>query len=314
VDKHVRILVTGHNGMVGKTFLRVLDENGYSNVLTAARRECDLVDARQVEALFSRLQPEYVFHFAAKVGGIKANSTHPAEFLYENLMIQGNVIHQCHLSRVRKLVLLGSSCIYPRECPQPMKEQYLLTGPLEPTNEGYALAKIAGLKMAQYYERQYGLKCLNPLPCNLYGPNDHFDFDRAHVMSALVRRFVDARDSHAPKVTVWGTGSARREFLHVNDLAEAILFLLANYQSSDIINVGTGEELSIRELAELIADVVGYSGTIEWDTTMPDGMPRKCLDVSRLRALGYRHRVPLRAGIEGVVSEYRGLKKSGAIR
>lgn len=300
--------------MVGRTFLRVFAENGYSNILTATRAECDLTDARQVGSLFSRMRPEYVLHFAAKVGGIKANSTRPAEFLYENLMIQGNVIHQCHLGHVKQLIVLGSSCIYPRECPQPMKEEYLLTGPLEPTNEGYALAKIAGLKLAQYYERQYGLKCLNPLPCNLYGPNDHFDLDRAHVMSALARRFVDAQDSRASSVTLWGTGSARREFLHVHDLAEAVLFLAKNYQSSEIINVGTGEELSIRELSELIADVVGYRGKILWDTTMPDGMPRKCLDISRLRSLGYRHRVPLRAGIEGVVSEYRGLKKSGAIR
>ena len=312
MNRRTEVLVTGHQGMVGKAFMSLLAARGYANTLTATRKECDLTDPRQVETLFARLKPQYVFHFAAKVGGIKANSTQPADFLWENLAIQNNVIRQCHLSGVAKLVFLGSSCIYPRECPQPMKEEYLLTGPLEPTNEGYALAKIAGLRLAQYFHQQYGLRCINPMPCNLYGPNDTFDFERSHVLSALVRRFVDAKESRAPAVTLWGTGSARREFMHVEDLAEALLFLTERYESAEIINVGTGEDQSIRELAELVAEIAGYDGRIEWDAGMPDGMPRKCLDVSRLHALGYRHRIALRTGIEGVVAEYRALKAGQA--
>lgn len=306
--KTSRILVTGHGGMVGKTFMRTLGERGCTDVHAASRAECDLTREADVVRLFEAVQPVVVFHFAAKVGGIKANRTYPADFLYENLAMQNNVIRQCQRSGVRKLLFLGSSCIYPRDARQPMKEEYLLTGPLEPTNEGYALAKIAGLRLAQYFHQQYGLACINPMPCNLYGPGDTFDLDRSHVLSALVRRFVDARQARSHAVTLWGTGTARREFMHVEDLAEALLFLVEHYDSPDIINVGTGEDQTIRELAELVADVAGYDGRIEWDASMPDGMPRKCLDVSRLRNLGYRHRIPLRAGIESVVREYRGLK------
>lgn len=300
--------------MVGQAFLRALSRAQHTNVLTASRAECDLTDSRQVEQLFARLRPEYVFHFAAKVGGIKANRTSPADFLLENLLMQSNVIRHCHLSGVAKLVFLGSSCVYPRDCAQPMKEEYLLTGPLEPTNEAYAIAKIAGLKLAQYYHQQHGLPCVNPMACNLYGPNDSFDFERSHVLSAFVRRFVDARDSQAESLVLWGTGYARREFMHVDDLAEALLFLVENYDSPEIINVGTGEDLSVRSLAQLVARIVGYNGKVEWDTKMPDGMPRKCLDVSRLRALGYQHRIDLQSGIRGVVAEYRDLKAKGLIQ
>ena len=302
-----RILVTGHTGMVGKTFMTCLAKRGFMDVRVAARAQCDLTEESDVAALFASVRPEVVFHFAAKVGGIQANRAFPADFLYENLSMQNNVIRHCQRSRVRKLLFLGSSCIYPRDAPQPMKEEYLLTGPLEPTNEGYALAKIAGLRLAQYFHQQHGLPCINPMPCNLYGPGDTYDLDRSHVLSALVRRFVDAREGRSRTVTLWGTGTARREFMHVEDLAEALLFLVEQYDSPEIINVGTGEDQTIRELAELVAEVVGYDGRIEWDTTMPDGMPRKCLDVSRLRQLGYRHRITLRSGIESVVAEYRAL-------
>ena len=302
-----RILVTGHTGMVGKAFMACLAKRGFIDVHVAARAQCDLTKESDVAALFASVRPEVVFHFAAKVGGIQANRTFPADFLYENLSMQNNVIRHCQRSGVRKLLFLGSSCIYPRNAPQPMKEEYLLTGPLEPTNEGYALAKIAGLRLAQYFHQQHGLPCINPMPCNLYGPGDTFDLNRSHVLSALVRRLVDAREGRSRTVTLWGTGTARREFMHVEDLAEALLFLVEQYDSPEIINVGTGEDQTIRELAELVAEVVGYDGRIEWDTTMPDGMPRKCLDVSRLRRLGYRHRITLRSGIESVVAEYRAL-------
>jgi len=301
-------------GMVGQSFVKALAARGFSNILTATRAECDLTDASQVGRLFARLHPEYVFHFAARVGGIQANRSFPADFLYQNLQMQNNVISESQRTAVAKLIFLGSSCIYPRECEQPMKEEYLLSGPLEPTNEGYALAKITGLKLAQYFHEQYGLRCLNPMPCNLYGVNDTFDFERSHVLSALVRRFVDAQDSAMPNVTLWGSGSARREFMHVDDLSDALLFLVEHYDSPEIINVGTGEDLSIRELAAMIAGLVGYRGEIQWNHTMPDGMPRKCLDVSRLRALGYRHRITLEQGVRGVIAEYRECKQRGEIR
>jgi len=246
---------------------------------------------------------------AAKVGGIKANMTMPGEFLYDNLMIQNNVIHQCVAKKVRKLVFLGSSCIYPRNCSQPMKEEYLLQGPLEPTNEGYALAKIAGLRLAQYYSKQYGLSCLNPMPCNLYGPNDSFDLEQCHALSALVKRFSDAVRENRDKVTIWGTGTARREFLHVDDVAEAIYFLMDRYDSSEIINVGSGYDMTIKELAELVAAKTGFRGTVEWDSTMPDGMPRKCLDVTKLTSIGFKPHISLEQGIEGLICEYRALSE-----
>jgi len=245
---------------------------------------------------------------AAKVGGINANRQSPAEFLYDNLMIQCNLIHQSYRSQVRQLVFLGSSCIYPRECPQPMREEYLLTGSLEPTNEGYALAKIAGLKMAQYYQRQYGLPCLCPMPCNLYGPKDSFDPNHSHVLTALVKKFVDAVDERKMEVTLWGTGIARREFLHVDDLAKAVLFLMKEWPSPEIINVGSGRDLSIRELAEIIAEKTHYAGAINWNNSMPDGMLRKCLDVSKIQALGFNPEIDLSDGINQIISEYRSYK------
>ena len=306
-----KIFVAGHKGMVGSALIRALRRRGFNNLIIAGREVTDLRDTKCVELFFERENPEYVFLAAAKVGGIKANILHPAEFLYDNLMIQNNVIHQCYQSGVKKLVFLGSSCIYPKECFQPMKEEYLLTGPLESTNEGYALAKIAGIKLAQYYHKQYGLKCINANPCNLYGTNDSFDPDNSHVLSAMVRKFVDATDSQKDKVILWGSGKARREFMHVDDLADALLFLIENYNSSEVINVGWGIDISIKELAELIAMKVGYKGNIVWDTSMPDGMMRKCLDVSRLKKLGYHPSITLQAGIAETIKEYCELKMKG---
>src|SRR5712691_9085078 len=242
LKKQSRILVTGHTGMLGRALVRVLRKAGYGTLLAATHAECDLTDSRQVGTLFERLRPDHVFHLAARVGGIKANTTFPADFLYENLAMQNNVIRECHRSGVKKLVFLGSSCIYPRECPQPMREEYLLTGPLEPTNEGYALAKIAGVKLAASNWKEFGLRTISPVPCNVYGTGDHFELERAHVVSALVRRFVDAADAGTPEVILWGTGTARREFIHVDDLARALLLLFEQYDDPEIINVGTGTD------------------------------------------------------------------------
>jgi GDP-L-fucose synthase len=250
---------------------------------------------------------------AAKVGGIAANKADPVGFLSENLRMQLNLFQACHKFGIRKNLFLGSSCVYPRDCPQPMKEEYLLTGPFEPTNEGYALAKIAGLKLGNYYHEQYGMLTISPMPCNIYGTNDHFDLERSHVLSALVRRFVDAKDESNAFVTLWGTGSARREFIHVQDVAQALLFLIDNYDSTEIINVGTGTDVSVRDLAKLIAEQVGYSGGIRWDQTKPDGMPRKCLDVSKLTRLGFQAQIGLEEGIQRTIAEYRQLKKDGRI-
>ncbi len=298
------IFVAGHRGMVGSALLRLLRREGFCNLITAGRDELDLRDPAAVHCFMDTGRPSVVVLAAAKVGGIQSNRTFPADFLYDNLAIQNNVIHEAHRTGARQVVFLGSSCIYPRDCPQPMKEEYLLTGPLEPTNEAYALAKIAGLRMAQYYERQYGLRSLCPMPCNLYGPNDSFDPQKSHVLSALVRRFVDAAANGAEEVTLWGTGVARREFLHVDDLARAVLFLMRNHDSSEIVNIGSGSDISIRELAELIARKAGYGGAICWDASMPDGMLRKCLDVSRMHTLGFMTSIGLDEGIDGVIDEY----------
>ncbi|CAN5348938.1 GDP-L-fucose synthase [soil metagenome] len=308
MNRDARIFLAGHNGMVGSALHRLLHEQGHSDIVTASRSELDLRDTAAVGAFFKRTSPECVIIAAARVGGINANRTFPAEFLYDNLMIQNNLIHQAHRSGANQLIFLGSSCIYPRECPQPMKEEHLLTGPLEPTNEGYALAKIAGLRMAQYYARQYGMRSLCPMPCNLYGPNDSFDPNHAHVLTALVKKFVDAVDDGKAEVTLWGTGVARREFLHVDDLARAVLFLMGKWQSSDIINVGSGMDLSIRDLAEMIAEKTGYTRDIRWDASMPDGMLRKCLDVSKMEALGFQPEIALGDGISQTILEYRRLK------
>jgi len=287
--------------MVGSALVRLLQAKRYRNLLYKTSKELDLRDSRQVEHFFAEANPEYVIIAAAKVGGILANSSFPAEFLHDNLAIQTNLIHQAHLHRVKKLLLLGSSCIYPRDCPQPIREEYLLTGPLEPTNEWYAIAKIAGVKMCQAYRRQYGCDFIAAMPTNLYGPNDNFDLTTAHVLPALTRRFHEAKDiSEAP--TLWGTGSPRREFLHVDDCAEACMVLMERHSGEDIVNVGAGKDIPIAELATLIAAVVGYKGEIRWDRTKPDGTPRKLLDCRRMTALGWKPRVSLQ---EGIGSTYR---------
>jgi GDP-L-fucose synthase len=297
--KTARIYVAGHAGLVGSAILRRLEAEGFANLLTATREELDLRDQGAVDAWFAVHRPEFVFLVAGTVGGILANSTRPAEFIYDNLMIHATVVHAAFRERVRKLLYLGSSCIYPRECPQPMKEEYLLTGPLEPTNEPYAVAKIAGIKLCQSYRRQYGCDFISAMPTNLYGPYDNFDLESSHVLPALVRKFHEARQAGRREVTVWGTGAPRRELLHVDDLADACLFVMCHWDEDIHINVGTGEDLSIRELAELVRDVVHPEATLTWDTTKPDGMPRKLLDVSRLHALGWRHSTGLREGVAG---------------
>lgn len=282
--------------MVGSALVRLLQAKGYRNLLCRTSQELDLRDSRQVEHFFAETNPEYVMIAAAKVGGILANSSFPAEFLYENLAIQTNLIHQAYLHRVKKLLLLGSSCIYPRDCPQPIREEYLLTGPLEPTNEWYAIAKIAGVKMCQAYRRQYGCDFIAAMPTNLYGHNDNFDLTTAHVLPALIRRFHEAKDISEPP-TLWGTGSPRREFLHVDDCAEACLVLMERHSGEDIVNVGAGKDIPIAELATLVAEVVGYKGEIRWDRTKPDGTPRKLLDCRRMTALGWTSRVSIQEGI-----------------
>ncbi|MEW6323929.1 MAG: GDP-L-fucose synthase [Nitrospirota bacterium] len=302
------VLVTGATGMVGSAVSRLLRLRSFTRVLTPSRQELDLTNHEQVHAYFRKHRPVHVFMIAAKVGGIEANRTDQVGFLGENARMQLNLFETCQRHHTQKNVFLGSSCIYPRDCPQPIKEEYLLTGPLEPTNEGYAIAKIMGLKLAQYYHQQYGMLTLCPMACNIYGTNDYFDFHRSHVLSALVRRFVDARDEALPSVTLWGTGAARREFMHVDDVAHALLFLMDHAESPDIINVGTGEDISIRDLASLIAERAGYAGEVHWDSSRPDGMPRKCLDVSRLTQMGFRAGVGLDEGVRRTIEEYRRLK------
>ncbi|NOZ95651.1 MAG: GDP-L-fucose synthase [Acidobacteria bacterium] len=298
----VRIYVAGHRGLVGSAIVRRLEREGFTNILTATRDQLDLRDQAAVNDWFRANRPEYVFLVAGTVGGIWANTTRPAEFIYDNMMIHATVVHAAHRFDVGKLLYLGSSCIYPRNCPQPMKEAYLLGGPLEPTNEPYAIAKIAGIKLCQAYRRQYGSSFISAIPTNLYGPNDNFDLESSHVLPALIRKFHEARIAGRNEVIVWGSGSPRRELLHVDDLADACLFVMRNWDEEDHINVGTGEDLSIRELAEKIRDIVHPPARLVWDTTKPDGMPRKLLDVTRLHDLGWRHSTGLE---EGIASTYR---------
>lgn len=295
--KDAKLYVAGHCGMVGSAIVRNLRAKGYCNIVTRTRAELDLARQDQVEAFFAKEQPEYVFLAAAKVGGIGANSTHPADFMYENMLLEMNVIHSAWENGCEKLLFLGSSCIYPRLAPQPMLESCLLTSELEQTNEAYALAKISGLKYCAYLRRQYGANFISCMPTNLYGPNDNYHPENSHVLPALIRRFHEAREADAPSVTCWGDGSPLREFLYVDDLADACTFLMEEYSGEETINVGTGEELSIRELAELVANVVGYDGAIEWDPSRPNGTPRKLLDVSKLHALGWHHTTDLEDGI-----------------
>jgi GDP-L-fucose synthase len=297
MDKSEEIFVAGHRGLVGGAFLRHLEREGFNNLPTRDRSELDLADERAVRKFFAQEKPPIVILAAAKVGGIKANNDFPVEFLLNNLRIQNNVIHAAHESGVRKLLFLGSSCIYPKFAPQPIPETALLSGQLEPTNEAYAIAKIAGIKLCQAYSREYGANFISVMPTNLYGPNDNFDLETSHVLAALLRKAHEAKTSGARELVVWGSGKPRREFLHVDDLASACLFLLKKYDSPEIINVGCGEDISIRELAVLICDVVGFDGELAWDTTKPDGTPRKLLDITKLRDLGWRPTITLRDGI-----------------
>ncbi len=298
MNQDAKIYVAGHNGLVGSAIVRVLQAHGYDNLLLRTSKELDLRRQTEVEAFFAQERPDYVFLAAAKVGGIGANNTYRAEFLYDNLMLEANVIHAAHQSGVTKLLFLGSSCIYPKLCPQPMREEYLLTGFLEPTNEPYAIAKIAGLKLCENYCRQYGVNFISAMPTNLYGINDNFDLANSHVLPALIRKFHEAKLNNAPAVEIWGTGTALREFLFVDDLADALLFLMQHYNEQDFINVGTGEEVSIRELALTIQAIVGYTGELHFDSTKPDGTPRKLLDTTRLQQLGWQPKTSLKEGIE----------------
>ncbi len=298
IPKDARIFVAGHRGLVGSAVVRSLNRCGYGNLLLRTHAELDLTGQSAVTAFFDRERPSAVIMAAARVGGIYANNTRPALFIRENLAIQGNTIDAAYRSGVEKFVFLGSSCIYPKLAPQPIKEEYLLTGPLEPTNEWYAIAKIAGLKMCQAYRREYGFNAISLMPTNLYGPGDDFDLQNSHVLPALIRKFHEAKVSGADSVTIWGSGTPRREFLHVDDLADAIVYLLERYDGEDIVNVGWGEDLTIRELAELIGSIVGFEGHLAFDFTKPDGTPRKLLDVTRLSSLGWHARTSLRAGIE----------------
>lgn len=297
LNQNAPIFVTGHRGMVGSALVRRLEAAGFTNIQTATRQELDLRDQPAVTAWFEANRPAYVIHAAGTVGGIHANSTRPAEFLYDNLMIHATVMHAAHLTGVSKLLYLGSSCIYPRDCPQPIRESYLLSGPLEPTNDAYAIAKIAGLKACEAYRRQYGCNFISAMPTNLYGPNDNFDLTSSHVVPALIRKFHQGKEEGLDRVAVWGSGRPKREFLHVDDLADACLFLLENYDEAMTINVGTGEDLAISELADMIRDIVHPAAAVEFDPSMPDGTPRKLLDVSRIRSLGWRHRINLADGL-----------------
>ena len=297
MDRRARIFVAGHRGLVGSAIVRCLRQQGFDQLLLATREQLDLRDQAAVNYWFRANRPEYVFLVAGTVGGILANSTRPAEFLYDNMMIHATVVHASHLYDVKRLLYLGSSCIYPRECRQPMREEYLLSGPLEPTNEPYAIAKIAGIKLCQSYRKQYGCDFIAAMPTNLYGPNDNFDLTSSHVVPAMIRKFHEAKTEGRRDVIIWGTGQPRREFLHVYDLADACVFLIQHYDAADHINVGTGEDLSIGELANLIREVVYPDARIVFDTEKPDGMPQKLLDVSRLHHLGWKHTIGLRQGI-----------------
>lgn len=310
MEKNAKIYVAGHTGMVGSAIVRSLKEKGFNELVIRSRKELDLFDQKAVRDFFSHERPDYVFDAAARVGGIHANNTLRAQFIYENLQIQNNLIHFSHKSGVRKLLFLGSSCIYPRDCLQPMKEEYLLSGPLEKTNEPYAMAKIAGIKMCESYYRQYGCQFISVMPTNAYGPNDNYDLETSHAIPALIRKTYEAKVSGAKEVTVWGSGKPKREFIHVDDIADACIFVIS-LNSSELyeqglthLNVGTGNEITIRELAELISGIVGFSGDFIFDQSMPDGTPRKLLDVSRINELGWRHQISLEEGIKALCGWY----------
>lgn len=302
MNKSDKIYVAGHRGLVGSAIVRNLKNNGYDNLLLRASKELNLTNQAEVNQFFENEKPDYVFLAAAKVGGILANDTYPADFIRENLQIQTNVIDSAYRNNVKKLLFLGSSCIYPKHAPQPMKEEYLLTGELEPTNEWYAIAKIAGIKMCQAYKKQYGFNAISLMPTNLYGPGDNFNLENSHVMPALIRKFHYAKKNKLSEIEVWGTGKPKREFLHVDDMADASVYLMNNYDGDDFVNVGIGEDVSIKELAECVKDVVGYEGVLKFDTSKPDGTPRKLLDVNRLNNLGWQANIQL---TDGVNSTYR---------
>lgn len=305
MDNTAKIYVAGHRGLVGSSICCKLEKEGYRNLVVRTRSELDLTDPMATLAFFEDEKPEYVFVAAAKVGGIMANSTYPVDFLRDNILIETNILHAAWKMRTRKTLMLGSSCIYPRLAEQPIREEYLLAGPLEPTNQWYAIAKIAGLMLGQAYRRQYGMNVISVMPTNLYGPGDNFDLATSHVLPALMRKFHEAKASGDPFVTLWGTGEQYREFMHVDEMADACLFLMRNYDSEEVINVGTGKELTIKELAEMIQEVVGFTGSIKWDTDKPGGTPRKLLDVSRLAKLGWTASISLRDGIASTYEWYQ---------
>ncbi|GAB3987116.1 GDP-L-fucose synthase [Spirosoma daeguense] len=304
VEKQARIYVAGHRGMVGSAITRKLQAEGYTNIITRTSSELDLRNQAAVADFFTEERPDYVFLAAAKVGGILANNTFRAEFLYDNLMIEANIIHQAYVTGVKKLLFLGSSCIYPKLAPQPLKEDYLLSGFLEPTNEPYAIAKISGIKLCEAYRSQYGSNFISAMPTNLYGPNDNYDLQGSHVLPALIRKFHEAKINNLPSVEVWGTGSPRREFLHANDLADACFYLMEHYNDELFVNIGTGEDVTIRELAELVKETVGFDGELVWNTEKPDGTPRKLMDVSRLHAMGWKHTTELKEGVEQTYQDF----------
>lgn len=298
MKKDSKIYIAGHRGLVGSALVRHLESKGYTNILKRTSKELDLRNQQDVQTFFKEEKPEYVILAAARVGGIHANNTYPADFIYDNLMIQNNVIKAAHDHGVKKLLFLGSTCIYPKMAPQPIKEEYLLTGALEETNEAYAVAKIAGLEMCKFFKRQYGDNFISCMPTNLYGPNDNFDLQSSHVLPALIRKFHEAKVNHQPTVEVWGTGTPLREFIYVDDMADACIFLMENYNGEQHVNIGTGEEVSIRELAETIKEVVGYEGELVFNTNMPDGTPRKLTTVDKLHSLGWKHQISLKEGIQ----------------
>lgn len=303
MKKSSKIFIAGHRGMVGSALVRKLQKEGFTNIITRTSKELDLRNQLAVKEFFETEKPEYVFLAAAKVGGIHANNTYRAEFLYDNLIMEANVIHEAHNNKVEKLLFLGSSCIYPKMAPQPLKESYLLTGTLEYTNEPYAIAKIAGIKLCESYRDQYGANFISAMPTNLYGPNDNYDLNNSHVLPALLRKFHEAKVNNAPNVVVWGTGSPLREFLHVDDLADACYYLMLNYNEKELVNVGSGTDVSIKDLALLVKKTVGYEGELVFDTTKPDGTPRKLMDVSKLEGLGWRYSISLEEGISKVYQD-----------
>lgn len=300
-----KIFIAGHNGLVGSALIRKLREQSFTNLVYRSRKEMDLTNQQAVDAFFEKEKPEYVFLAAAKVGGIHANSTYPAEFIYSNLQVQMNIINAAHQSEVKKLLFLGSSCIYPKYTPQPMREDALLSGKLEPTNEPYAIAKIAGIIMCQSYNRQYGTDFISVMPTNLYGPNDNYHLKNSHVLPALIRRFHGAKEKNDPKVIIWGTGNPTREFLYSDDLADACIFLMEKHTGNEIVNIGSGIEVTIRDLAQLVQKAVGYEGTIDYDVTQPDGTPRKLLDCSKIHSMGWRHKIELEEGIALAYEDFR---------